>query len=114
MFAHMKESDYMTKPTFLKNFWEGFKEVLGPGHVIKSLDKCDFTPMFDQFKAAWEKKKAEPKEVWWGEGGEQKGTLVLTGEGAGDLTTRAVQLRQHNCTMLRLVVICPRVVHSCQ
>jgi DNA topoisomerase-1 len=27
MFAIMKETDYMSKPTFLKNFWEGFKEV---------------------------------------------------------------------------------------
>ena len=83
MFAHMKESDYMTKPTFLKNFWEGFKEVLGPGHVIKSLDKCDFTPMFDQFKAAWEKKKAEPKEVRWGEGREPVGKIGVGGCGCG-------------------------------
>ena len=29
----------MNKPTFLHNFWEGFKEVLGPNHVIKKLDK---------------------------------------------------------------------------
>jgi DNA topoisomerase IB len=27
MFAIMKETDYMSKPTFLKNFWDGFKEV---------------------------------------------------------------------------------------
>jgi DNA topoisomerase-1 len=53
----------MNKPTFLKNFWEGFKEVLGPGHVIKTLDKCDFTPMFDHFMAEREKKKSETKEV---------------------------------------------------
>lgn len=29
----------MNKQTFLDNFWAGFKEVLGPGHKIKSLDK---------------------------------------------------------------------------
>ncbi len=63
MFAIMKETDYMQKPTFLKNFWEGFKEVLGPKHVIKGLEKCDFTPMYDHFMAEREKKKAEPKEV---------------------------------------------------
>ena len=63
MFAIMKETDYMNKPTFLKNFWEGFQEVLGPGHVIKGLEKCDFTPMYDHFMAEREKKKAEPKEV---------------------------------------------------
>jgi hypothetical protein len=35
----LRVADYMSKPTFLKNFWEGFSEVLGPRHVIKSLDK---------------------------------------------------------------------------
>jgi hypothetical protein len=29
----------MNKPKFLENFWEGFREVLGPRHVIKGLDK---------------------------------------------------------------------------
>jgi hypothetical protein len=29
----------MAKQQFLKNFWEGFREVLGPSHRIKSLDK---------------------------------------------------------------------------
>lgn len=32
-------TDYMNKPTFLRNFWDGFRELLGPGHVIKALDK---------------------------------------------------------------------------
>jgi hypothetical protein len=32
MFAIMKETDYMAKPTFLKNFWEGFQQV-GAGLV---------------------------------------------------------------------------------
>ena len=32
-------ADYMQKEQFLKNFWEGFQDVLGRGHVIKSLDK---------------------------------------------------------------------------
>jgi DNA topoisomerase-1 len=27
MFAIMKDTDYMQKPNFLKNFWDGFKEV---------------------------------------------------------------------------------------
>lgn len=38
-FAVMKETDYMKKEIFLRNFWEGFQEVLGPNHVIKSLEK---------------------------------------------------------------------------
>ena len=58
MFAVMKETDYMNKPTFLKNFWEGFQEVLGPGHVIKVLNKCDFTQMYDHCMAEREKMKA--------------------------------------------------------
>ncbi|WIA12998.1 hypothetical protein OEZ85_006609 [Tetradesmus obliquus] len=62
MFAIMKETDYMSKPTFLKNFWEGFKEVLGRGHVIKDLAKCDFTPIYDHLMAERDKKKALTKE----------------------------------------------------
>ena len=29
----------MKKEQFLRNYWEGFREVLGRGHVIKSLEK---------------------------------------------------------------------------
>ncbi|GBF98695.1 DNA topoisomerase-like [Raphidocelis subcapitata] len=47
---------------FIKNFWEGFREVLGPRHVIKSLDKCDFTPIYDWHAAEREKKKGATKE----------------------------------------------------
>lgn len=32
-------ADYMQKPQFLKNFWDGFREVLGPGHKIRALEK---------------------------------------------------------------------------
>eukprot|EP00879_Flechtneria_rotunda_P005977 GHRR01006285.1.p1 GENE.GHRR01006285.1~~GHRR01006285.1.p1 ORF type:complete len:642 (+),score=176.76 GHRR01006285.1:498-2423(+) len=62
MFAIMKETDYMKKPTFLQNFWDGFKEVLGNKHLIKSLEKCDFTPIYDHLMAEREKKKAMSKE----------------------------------------------------
>lgn len=61
-FAAMKDSDYMNKQTFLDNFWAGFKEVLGPGHKIKSLDKCDFTPIYEWHMAEREKKKQMSKE----------------------------------------------------
>jgi DNA topoisomerase-1 len=63
MFAVMKDTDYVKKPVFLKNFWDGFKEVLGKNHVIKSLDKCDFTPIYDYHMAEREKKKTMTKEV---------------------------------------------------
>ena len=35
MIAIMKETDYMKKPTFLKNTWAAFKEV----HIVKYLAK---------------------------------------------------------------------------
>ncbi len=57
MFAVMKATDYMQKPKFLANFWAGFKEVLGPKHVVRGLDKADFTPIYDWFMAEREKKK---------------------------------------------------------
>ena len=38
MFEAMRESDYMNKHTFRKNFWEDWKAVLGPRHVIKARD----------------------------------------------------------------------------
>ncbi|GFR41105.1 hypothetical protein Agub_g1750 [Astrephomene gubernaculifera] len=62
MFAVMKDTDYMNKPIFLKNFWDGFKEILGRNHVIKSLDKCDFTPIYDWHIAQREAKKNMSKE----------------------------------------------------
>ncbi|PNW85267.1 hypothetical protein CHLRE_03g178600v5 [Chlamydomonas reinhardtii] len=62
MFAVMKETDYMNKKVFLDNFWEGFKEVLGKGHVIKDLKKCDFTPIYDWHMAQREAKKGISKE----------------------------------------------------
>ncbi len=63
LYAAMTGSDYLTKPTFNKNFWEGFKTMLGPGHVIKSLEKCDFTPIFNHFNVLKEEKKNMTKEV---------------------------------------------------
>ena len=65
----------MTKPTFLRNFWEGFSEVLGPRHVIQSLDKCDFTPIYEWHMAERERKKALSKEV-------RVGASVCLGEAA--------------------------------
>jgi DNA topoisomerase-1 len=38
-------------------------QVLGKNHVIKSLEKCDFTPIYDHLMAERDKKKALTKEV---------------------------------------------------
>lgn len=43
-------------------------QVLGKSHVIKGLDKCDFTPIYDHLMAEREKKKAMSKEVREGVG----------------------------------------------
>ena len=36
-----------TKPVFEKNFFDDFKEVLGPGHEIKKFELCDFRKIKD-------------------------------------------------------------------
>eukprot|EP00898_Chlorokybus_atmophyticus_P008137 jgi/Chlat1/8324/Chrsp8S08093 len=56
-FAVMKDTDYMNKPTFIKNFWHDFKKLLGPKHVIQDLNDCDFTPIYD-----WHLKEKERKK----------------------------------------------------
>lgn len=38
-------------------------QILGKDHVIKGLQKCDFTPMYDHAMAEREKKKSLSKEV---------------------------------------------------
>lgn len=63
MFASMLHSDYKDKPTFMKNFWDGFKEVLGPKHIIKDITKCDFTPIHTYYEAEREKKKEKMKNA---------------------------------------------------
>ena len=63
MYGIMIETDYAKKKQFNDNFWAAFKEILGKGHVIKSLEKCDFRPMYEHFMAEREAKKALPKEV---------------------------------------------------
>ena len=63
MYGVMQATDYMQKDKFKANFWAGFREVLGPKHVIRGLDKCDFTPIYDWFMAEREKKKTLPREA---------------------------------------------------
>eukprot|EP00249_Psilotum_nudum_P024552 c29215_g1_i4 orf=294-2537(+) len=62
MFAVMRETDYVTKPKFLANFWNDWKKILGVDHVIKSLDHCDFTPIYEWHLAEKEKKKQMSSE----------------------------------------------------
>lgn len=48
-------------------------QVLGKNHVIKSLEKCDFTPIYDHLMAERDKKKNMTKEVGRGRRGRREG-----------------------------------------
>ncbi|XVF77328.1 hypothetical protein PTKIN_Ptkin14bG0034300 [Pterospermum kingtungense] len=62
MFAVMKDTDYMSKPQFKKNFWEDWSKLLGKNHTIKVLDRCDFTPIYEWHLQEKEKKKQMSSE----------------------------------------------------
>ncbi|KAK8712399.1 hypothetical protein V6N13_147639 [Hibiscus sabdariffa] len=62
MFAVMKDTDYMSKPQFKKNFWEDWSKLLGKNHIIKDLDECDFTPIYEWHLQEKEKKKQMSSE----------------------------------------------------
>ncbi|XP_078433045.1 DNA topoisomerase 1 alpha-like [Wolffia australiana] len=57
MFAVMKETEYATKKTFIDNFMRDWKAILGPNHVIKQFELCDFTPIYEWSLKEKEKKK---------------------------------------------------------
>lgn len=61
--AVMTGTAYLEKKQFLDNFWEDWRPVLGKNHTIKSLSKCDFTPIHEWHMAERERKKALSKEV---------------------------------------------------
>lgn len=61
-FAVMRDTDYATKPIFIQNFWEGFKQVLGTKHVVQKFELCDFTPIYEWHMAEREKKQNRSKE----------------------------------------------------
>lgn len=61
--AAMQGTAYLDKKQFLDNFWAAFQPLLGKGHVIKTLAKCDFSPIQEWRLAEREKAKAAPKPV---------------------------------------------------
>ncbi|XP_002978794.2 DNA topoisomerase 1 beta [Selaginella moellendorffii] len=67
MYAVMKDTDYATQAKFNSNFWQDWKKILGSNHVIKKLELCDFTPIYDWYQSEKEKKKqlssAEKKQL---------------------------------------------------
>ncbi|KAG1364253.1 DNA topoisomerase 1 alpha [Cocos nucifera] len=63
MFAVMKDTDYATKPKFIENFWNDWKQILGKNHVIKKFEHCDFTPVYEWHQREKEKKKQMSAQV---------------------------------------------------
>ncbi|CAL5221032.1 g3151 [Coccomyxa viridis] len=60
--AVMTGTPYLEKQQFLDNFWADWKPLLGKGHVIQSLKKCDFSPIYEWHMAEREKRKGLAKE----------------------------------------------------
>lgn len=65
LYAKYVNSEYVESSTFRKNFFNDWKRYLGPGTVIESLDKCDFTLMknylFEEKEKQKELKKTQEK-----------------------------------------------------
>ena len=64
-FGALLESDHAKNPTFQKNFFRDFKEVLQesggcPDADIQEFSKCDFSKIFQHFDKLREEKKALP------------------------------------------------------
>ncbi|XP_042501552.1 DNA topoisomerase 1 alpha-like isoform X2 [Macadamia integrifolia] len=57
MFAVMKDTDYATKPRFIENFMNDWRQILGKNHIIKKFELCDFTPIYEWHQREKEKKK---------------------------------------------------------
>jgi DNA topoisomerase-1 len=61
MYAVMLETDFVSNPTFNKNFFRDWKKLLGADTVIEELSKCDFRPIKRHCEKVKEEKKEERK-----------------------------------------------------
>jgi len=62
LYAKYLETDYVNNRIFRKNFWNDWRKVLGPNHIIQSLEDVDFTPIYQYLLRKKEEKKLQPKE----------------------------------------------------
>ncbi|KAL6659324.1 hypothetical protein ACP70R_003364 [Stipagrostis hirtigluma subsp. patula] len=62
MFAVMKDTEYATKKTFIENFFNDWRKILGKNHIIKKFELCDFTPIYEWHLSEKEKKKQMTSE----------------------------------------------------
>ncbi|KAM0883389.1 hypothetical protein ACQ4PT_031659 [Festuca glaucescens] len=56
-FAVMKDTEYASKETFINNFFNDWRNILGKKHIIKKFELCDFTPIYEWNLQEKEKKK---------------------------------------------------------
>jgi DNA topoisomerase-1 len=64
-YATMLDTDFAKNPTFNKNFFRDWREILKQGEhgkKIKELSKCDFKPIYDWVMKDREEKKVARKE----------------------------------------------------
>lgn len=57
LYAKYIESVYVKNKIFNKNFWNGWRAVLGPNHIIKDLENVDFRRIYEYLLLQKEKKK---------------------------------------------------------
>jgi DNA topoisomerase I len=62
MYAVLRNNDCYNDKTFQSNFFNDWKKFLGPKSPIKTLEKCDFTPIWEWHLKEKEKKNNLSKE----------------------------------------------------
>lgn len=62
LYAKYSDTEYVKNKTFNRNFWNDWKQILGKGSPIQSLDQCDFSLIYQFIIDEKERKKNIPKE----------------------------------------------------
>jgi len=62
LYARYTGTDYIKNKVFRKNFWKDWKKVLGDNNLIKDLDKCDFSLIYEYLLDEKEKRNLMTKE----------------------------------------------------
>lgn len=57
LYAKYTDTEYIQNKTFNKNFWKDWKKILGKDHIIKELDRCDFSKIYEHIIELKSKKK---------------------------------------------------------
>ena len=62
LYSRYTDSEYIKNKVFKKNFWNGWKSILGKNNIIQSLDLCDFSLIYQHVLREKEKLKNISKE----------------------------------------------------